>query len=123
MKKHERVPGEFVTSVTIEEAFISISIQLIHWAHDIAFTDAAFGENWAGETANRMASCAEILNVVYQRMARRTLEMSVDLPAGMVGVMSINPDYDENATPPSQGDEGGVRGEGRDVSSVDDFPW
>jgi len=47
VKKHEKIPGEFVSQVTCSEILISTGIQLVHWAHDIAFTDAAFGE-WGG---------------------------------------------------------------------------
>jgi len=81
VRKYEAVPGQFVTSVTVSEVIVSAGIQLIHLAHDLAFTDAAFGEDWCVETANRMASLSELLNVIYKRMSAETLSIRVDLPS------------------------------------------
>lgn len=99
MSNEARIPGEFVNSVTCEEVLVSAGVQLLGWANDIAFTDSAFGENWAVETSNRMATLSEVLNLLYKGLSRRTLELEVSLPAGVVGVMTINPHSDkEDAT-------------------------
>jgi hypothetical protein len=119
----EKIPGKLVTQVSVSEVLVSAGIQLVHFAHDIAFTDAAFGEAWAVETANRMASLSEILNLVYKRLPRRALEIVIDLPDGMVGVRSINPNYDPNAEKPASKDAGNFDREGGVQSSIDDLPF
>jgi len=123
VKQNEGIPGEFVTSVTIAEVIVSTGVQLIHVAHDIAFTDAAFGEAWAVETANRMASLSELLNVVYKRMPRRTLEIVVDLPEGMIGQIAINPDYVPDSANDARGAKNAADVFQGDKSSIDDFPF
>jgi len=121
--KNEKIPGEFVTSVTVSEVIVSTGIQLIHLAHDLAFTDAAFGEAWAVETANRMASLSELLNVIYKRMPRRTLEIVVDLPPGMIGQVAHNPSYDPDAEETSPNGKVSTDKEGGSSESIDDFPF
>lgn len=123
MTNRERIPGEFVTSVAVSEILSSAGVQLIRWANDIAFTDAAFGEAWSVETANRMASLSEILNVVYERLPRRSLEMIVDLPPGMVGVIAINPDFKPDAEKPVSKDAGDSDKEGGSLPSIGDIPF
>jgi hypothetical protein len=123
VKNDEKMAGELVTSVTISEILVSCGIQLVHIAHDIAFTDAAFGEAWSVETANRMASLSEILNVLYKRIPRRVLETVVDLPAGMIGVRSVNPHYVPKAEKPHSNEGGNSDGSGGIQSSIDDFPF
>ena len=119
----EKIPGELVTQVSVSEVLVSTGIQLVHFAHDIAFTDAAFGETWAVEAANRMASLSEILNLVYKRLPRRALEIVIDLPVGMVGVRSINPAYDPDAAKRESKDTRDADKEGGVQSSIDDFPF
>ena len=121
--KSEKVPGQFVTSVTVSEVIVSTGIQLIRWANDLAFTDAAFGEAWAVEAANRMASLSEILNVMYTRLPARSLQIVVDLPDGMIGQISINPDFDPDAEEPRSNDKGSTEQEGGVQNSIDDFPF
>jgi len=123
VKKHEAVPGEFVKSVTVSQVIVSAGIQLIHLANDLAFTDAAFGEAWAVETANRMASLSELLNVVYKRMPRRTLEIVIDLPDGMIGQVTINPDFDPDAEKPRSDEQGDSGGDWGVSPSIDDLPF
>lgn len=123
MAHEKRIPGQFVSSVAAAEIIRSVGIQLALWANDIAFTDAAFGETWSVETANRMACCSELLSVLYKRMPRRSLEIVVDLPEGMVGVISINPDFKDDAPKqPSDDDrDGGDRRGGS--SSIPPMPF
>src|SRR4029453_11547493 len=98
--EYEKVPGQFVTSATVSEVIVSTGIQLVHLAHDFAFTDAAFGETRAVETGNRMASVSELLNVVYKRLPRRALEIVIDLPDGMIGRKAGNPMFNRDAETP-----------------------
>lgn len=123
MKKNEKIPGQFVSQVTCSEILISTGIQLVHWAHDIAFTDAAFGESWAVEAANRMASLSELLNVLYKRLPRSVKEMAIDLPPGMIGQVSINPAYDPDAEKPEPDGAGDSDKESRGASSIDELPF
>jgi hypothetical protein len=120
---NERIPGEFVDKATVGEILASAGIQLIHWAHDLAFTDAAFGEAWAVEQANRMASLSEILNVAFKRLPKRSLEILVDFPVGMTGQIAINPDYKKDSAPSGNDvpDEAAST-EGID-HSIDDLPF
>lgn len=121
MSNEARIPGEFVNTVTCKEVLVSTGIQLVGWANDLAFTDAAYGENWCVETANRMATLSEVLNLLYKELPRRSLELEVKLPAGVVGVMTINPAYDgRGEVPPADG-----RGDdARDgVDSLGDSPF
>jgi hypothetical protein len=120
---NERIPGEFVTSATVSEIIVSAGIQLIHLAHDLAFTDAAFGEAWAVETANRLASLSEILNLAYKRMPSRTLGIVIDFPDGMIGQVAINPDYDPDAEKPVSKDTGDSDKEGGSDISIGEFPF
>lgn len=119
----EKIPGELVTSVTVAEILISAGIQLVHFAHDIAFTDAAFGSEWSVEAANRMASLSEILNLVYKRLPHGALEVRINLPDGMVGVRSINPNYDPDAEKPRSNDQGNSGEVGGTSPSIGDFPF
>lgn len=121
--KREKIPGEFVTSATVSEVIVSTGIQLVHLAHDLAFTDAAFGEAWAVETANRLASLSELLNIVYKRMPRRTLEIVIDFPDGMIGQVSINPNFKREAEEPLSKDKGSTDKEGGSQPTIDDFPF
>lgn len=121
--KREKIPGEFVTSATVSEIIVSTGIQLVHLAHDLAFTDAAFGEAWAVETANRLASLSEILNIVYKRMPHRTLDIVIDFPEGMVGQVAINPDFNPDAEKPVSKDTGDSDKEGGSHSTIGDFPF
>lgn len=123
MKNDERIPGEFVASVTVSEVLVSAGVQLIHWANDIAFTDAVFGENWAAETANRMATISEILNLVYQSLPRRSLDAVIVLPPGVVGVIAINPNARKEAEEPQSDDGSSSEQNGGDASSISDLPF
>jgi hypothetical protein len=123
VNKNERIPGEFITTATVEEILISAGIQLVQWAHDIAFTDAAFGEAWAVESANRMASLSELLNVVYKSLPRRTLVMNIDMPPGMIGQVQINPDYKPDAEKPASADAGDSGDVGGSSNSIGDLPF
>jgi len=123
VKRYEAVPGQFFTSATVSEVIVSAGIQLIHLAHDLAFTDAAFGEEWCTETANRMASLSELLNVVYKRLPDKTLGIIIDLPDGMVGQVTRNPDFDPKAEKPASNDAGDSGKSGGLPSSIDDFPF
>lgn len=123
MNATKKVPGEFVTSATVSEVIVSCGIQLVHLAHDLAFTDAAFGEAWSVETANRLASLSELLNIVYKRVPRRTLEIVIDFPEGMIGQVAINPDYIRDAEKPASKDTGDSDSVGGSSASIDDFPF
>jgi len=120
---NEKIPGELVTQVTCAEILISTGIQCVHFAHDLAFTDAAFGEAWTVEAANRLASISEILNLLYKRLPERSLRIVIDLPDGMVGVRSINPNYDPEAGKPEPKGTGDPEQSGGLSSSIDDFPF
>lgn len=119
----EKIPGELVSQVTCSEILISTGIQLVHLAHDLAFTDAAFGEAWAMETANRLASLSEILNLLFKRLPRRALGVVIDLPDGMIGVRSINPHYVPHAEEPLSDDKGSTDKEGGVDTSISDLPF
>ncbi len=121
--KNEKTPGEFVTTATVSDVLISAGIQLIQWAHDLAFTDAAFGETWAVEAANRMASISELLNIVYNRLPQRALEITINLPSGMTGQVAINPNYVPEAEEPLSDDKGSTDKEGGSQPTIDDFPF
>jgi hypothetical protein len=123
MNGNKKIAGQFVQSATISEVLVSCGIQLIHWANDIAFTDAPFGEEWSLETANRMASLSEILNVVYKRLPLKTLSIVVDFPDGMVGQVQINQDYKPEAEEPKSDDLGSSGKYGGVQNSIDDFPF
>ena len=119
----EKIPGELVSQVTCSEILISAGIQLVHMAHDLAFTDAAYGEAWSVEAANRMASLSEILNILFKRLPERALGIVVDLPEGMVGVRSINPHFVPDAEKPVSKDTGDSDKEGGSDASIDPFPF
>ena len=119
----EKIPGEFVSQVTCSEILISTGIQLVHLAHDLAFTDAAFGEAWSVETANRLASLSEILNILFKRLPKRSLEIVIDLPGDMVGVRTINPHYVPKAEEPPRDENGSTDRVGGSSESIDDFPF
>jgi hypothetical protein len=121
--KNEKVPGQFVTSVAVSEVLVSAGVQLVHWAHDIAFTDAAFGEDWSVETANRMATLSEILNIVFKRLPKDALSIVVDFPDGVVGQVAINPNYKPDAEKPGSKDAGDSDKVGGDGFSIDPFPF
>jgi hypothetical protein len=122
--KHEEVhPKKFVSSVTVKEVLVSAGIQLLHWANDIAFTDAAFGEDWCVETANRMATISEILNVLYYSLPKGALSIVIDLPDGVIGQIITNPDYVPDAEKPSSEEKGDSDSLGGMDSSIDDLPF
>lgn len=121
--KDERIAGQFVTSVAASEIIISAGIQLLQWASDIAFTDAPFGANWALETADRMASLSELLNIMFKRMPKDALGIVIDLPKNMVGQVSINPAFDPKAEEPKDMSEGSSEREGGDNNTINDFPF
>jgi hypothetical protein len=123
MNNETRIPGESVDAVNVEDVLRSTGIQLVGWANDIAFTDAAFGEAWAMETANRMAALSEILFLVHKTLTRDSLTMVIKLPVGTVGVMSINPHYKADAEKPPS-DDGGDSGKvGGSSDSIDGIPF
>jgi len=121
--KNEKVPGEFVTSVTVAEVLKSAGIQLASWANDIAFTDAPFGETWAVETADRMVCVAELLYSVYVLLPSATLERVVGLPPGVIGQIAISPLPKPRAEKPVSKDTGDSDREGGSSDSIDDFPF
>jgi hypothetical protein len=123
MHNDEKIPGELVTQVDVAEVLISCGIQLVHVAHDIAFTDAAFGEAWAVETANRLASLSEVLNILFKRLPQKALEIVIDLPDGMTGVRSINPDFKPPAEKPTSKDVGDSSEEGGSDNSIGKIPF
>lgn len=123
MTKHAKIPGQFVTSVTASELLVSTGIQLIHWANDIAFTDAAFGAEWSVEAANRMACLSELLNLLYKRLPPSALRLVIEMPPNIVGQVVINPDFDPKAEEPRLLDQGSTEREGGDEASIDDFPF
>lgn len=124
MYDETNLPGQPVDSVDCADVVRSAGIQLSIWAHDIAFTDAAFGEDWATETANRMASLAEILYVLYQNIPVQVLRMKLDIPDGMSGVWAINPyDTSRDKARSMKPDQGDVRDEGDAIGGTDTIPF
>ena len=123
MKHHEESPKKFVTSVTVSEVLVSTGIQLIHWSHDLAFTDAAYGTEWSLETANRMATLSELLNSLYKRLDVQTLGIVIDLPRAIVGQVVNNPYYKPEAEKPASEDAGDSDGNGGSDWSVSDNPF
>lgn len=123
MKNEKRIPGEFVDSVTCEEILISTGVQLIGWANDIAFTDAAFGENWAVETGNRMATLSEILHLLYKSLPRRSLDVVVKMPKGVLGVVTKNPAYRPDSASEGDNKPSEAAEDGGDTSSIDELPF
>ena len=122
--EHEKgIPGEHVNAVTCKEILISAGIQLVHWANDIAFTDAAFGENWAVETGNRMATLSEILHLLYKRLPRRSLDVVINLPKGVTGMRTINPNYDPDSASEGENRPSEAADDLGDTSSIDDLPF
>jgi len=123
VKKNAKIPGELVTSVTGEELLISVGIQLVMWAHDIAFTDAAFGQAWAVETSDRMACCSELLKAFFDKLPTDIREMMIDLPESMLGEVAINPHYVPDAEKPSPKGKGDSDEAAGGDSSIRDFPF
>lgn len=123
MNGTQKTPGESVSSATVAEILVSTGVQLVHWAHDIAFTDAPFGETWCVEAANRMATLSEILHVLYKKLEKDTLDVVIDFPDDVVGVVSINPDYKPEKEEPTDKTAGSTREKGGDGSSLTDFPF
>ena len=123
MNNNEKVPGEFVTCVNCEEIIRSTGIQLAMWANDIAFTDAAFGETWAVETADRMACLSELLHLLYKQLPHITLVMEVKLPRDMIGQIAINPHFRPDAEKPVSKDTGNSDKVGGSSDSIGDFPF
>jgi len=123
MNENKRIPGEYVKSVTVAEVLKSAGIQLALWSHDIAFTDAAFGETWAVETADRMATLSELLHDVYLRLNERTKELSIDLPRGITGQIQINPNWKADAEKPRSSEQGDSDNSWGIPPSLDDFPF
>jgi hypothetical protein len=75
------------------------------------------------ETADRMASLSELLNVVYKRLPRRALGIVIDVPDGMLAQVAINPNFDPKAEEPRSYDKGSTEREGGDSSTIDEFPF
>lgn len=123
MKNEKRIPGEFVDAVSVADVLVSTGTQLLAWANDIAFTDAAFGERWAIETANRMATLSELLHIIYGTLTPDQLELVVKLPDGVVGVMSINPNHKKDSASNSREGKDEAAGHGGDKSSIDEIPF
>jgi len=123
MNGTKRTPGEFLTSATVAEVFVSTGLQLAYWANDIAFTDAPFGETWCLETADRMACLSELLNICYKRLPKAALEIVVDLPSHMRAQVQINPLHRPEAEEPASKDAGSTDGMGGTENSIDDFPF
>lgn len=122
MKNNERMAGEFTTSATVGEILASTGIQLARWSYDIAFTDAAFGETWAVEQANRMASLSELLNVVYKSLPRRIIQVEIQMPEGMIGQIAINPGFEPDSALDGQDDQSKAAGNEGMSDSLPDFP-
>jgi hypothetical protein len=123
MNETKRVAGEFVQSVTVAEVLKSAGIQLALWSHDIAYTDAAFGADWAMETADRMATVSELLYDVYLQIDERTKAEHIALPRGVIGQIQINPMWDKPAEKPASDDAGDSDSVGGDKSTINDFPF
>lgn len=123
MKRHEEIAEKFVTSVTASELLVSAGIQMLQFAHDLAFTDAAYGQEWAYEAANRLATLSELLNILYKRLDVQTLAITIELPNGVVGQIKNNPMYDPKAEEPDTKGAGSSEREGGVSSSIDDFPF
>lgn len=122
--KNERVPGEFVTSIAVEDVVISLGVQLALWANDIAFTDAPFGATWCIETADRMVCLSQLLHAIYEHAPRKFMASVITMPEGMVGQVQVNPNYEPGATKPPSGDDGDVDNKKGGASSIDDlFPF
>jgi hypothetical protein len=123
MKNEKRIPGQLVNTVTCEEILISTGIQLIHWANDLAFTDAAYGQNWCIEAANRMATLSEILHLLHKRLPRGSMEIVVDLPKGVTGVIAINPSYSPGSASEGENQPSEAAEDLGDASSIDELPF
>lgn len=117
------LPGDFVGSADCAEIIRSAGIQLGMWANDIAFTDAAFGEDWALETANRMGALSELLHALYEVLPAKVLRLVVPLPEGVSGVIAINPNYKEDVTKTILDDEGTAITDIEDDLGLGDFPF
>lgn len=123
MKNEKRVPGELINVATCEEILVSTGIQLATWAGDIAFTDAAYGEDWCIETADRMASLSHLLSLLYERLPSVAMGIRVELPEGMVGEVRINPNFDPGSASDDRSGQSKAAGKRRGKKSIDDFPF
>lgn len=123
MNEKRILPGEPVSDVDCEDVLRSAGVQLALWANDIAFTDAVYGENWAFETANRMASLSEILWALYKSLTPWILALPVEMPDGMSGRWEINP-FQERESEMSESDDPDTSASNwGDKSSIDDLPF
>jgi len=120
---NEKATEKFITSVAVRDLLVSAGVQLIHWAKDIAFTDAAYGQEWALEAANRMATLSEVLNILYKQLDVQALEQVIELPASIVGIRIPNPSYVPEAEEPSPKGEGSTERKSRGKNIIDDFPF
>lgn len=115
--------GDVIYEISAFELIKSAGIQLVKWASDLMYTDAAYSEGWLEEHCERMATISEMLLVLFAEHQQALRDLRIDLPPGVYGVWSYNPlrghsvSGEEEPVDPSSPTETG------DTGNLPDFPF
>ena len=91
MDSEKSKPGDIVLTATAAEICKSAGIVMAKLAWDLVNTDAIYGETFAEETSERLATLSELLYVLFNKEKEVLGALEVPFPEGVVGVVAVNP--------------------------------
>jgi len=91
MDSEKSKPGDIVHSANAAEICKSAGIVMAKLAWDLVNTDAIYGETFAEETAERLATLSELLYVLFNKEAEILRTLEVPFPEGVTAVVAVNP--------------------------------
>jgi len=91
MDSEKSKPGDIVYSANAAEICKSAGIVMAKLAWDLVNTDAIYGETFAEETAERLATLSELLYVLFNKEAKILRTLEVPFPEGVTAFVAVNP--------------------------------
>jgi len=91
MNSEQLTAGDIIYSADAAEICKSAGIVMAKLAWDLVNTDAIYGETFAEETAERLATLSELLYLLFNQEAKVLRSMKIDFPEGVAGVVAVNP--------------------------------
>jgi len=105
MRGKRRKAGEIRETATVGELLQSGGIQLAVAAKEFAFTDAAYGEAWILETAEKFVTLSELMAIAHYEHHRILASLRINLPDGVYAITIENPLLTENRNGASHDDD------------------
>jgi hypothetical protein len=106
MNAKVKLPGDVVREISLHDLLISITIYSLRLAVDLTQTDAAFGDGWSFDQADRLAAYSDLCRLVLTGHAELLRDVIIPLPDDILGMVIANPLKGNSMEKPTDGSVG-----------------